>query len=89
VIFPGVVPANAEIHRRFLVEAAWIPAFAGMAAGKRDVTRKCIATFGLGPMSATDIAVTSFIVPNAQRCQSEACGDVDNVRHLALSSSPV
>jgi len=36
-------------------------------------------------MPATDITVATFIVLNAQRCQSKASGDADNVRHLFLS----
>jgi hypothetical protein len=38
-------------------------------------------------MPITDITVMSFIVPKAQRCQSEAYGGIDNVRHLFLSGS--
>jgi hypothetical protein len=42
---------------------------------------------GFDSMSTADIPMMSFIVLNAQRCQSEAFQGADNVRHLFLSSA--
>jgi hypothetical protein len=44
---------------------------------------------GFDSMSIADIPMMSFIVPNAQRCQSKAFQAADNVRHLPLSNALV